>query len=98
MERREAGDSQVMGDPWGRAVPQGQPRGLGGGQENNRSVRKVGGGRDARDGGHPRGVGPGEGGSPRDPRAAPSVGMLRMWESGHVGVGGHVRPEGVGVT
>lgn len=97
MGRREAGDSQVMGDPWGRGVPQGQPRGLGGGQEDNRSVRKVGGAR--REGrGTPKGVGPGEGGSPRDPRAAPSVGMLRMWESGHVGVGGHVRPEGVGVT
>lgn len=41
-------------------------------------------------------MGPGEGGSPRDPRAAPGVGTLRMWESGHVGVGGHVRPEGVG--
>lgn len=49
-------------------------------------------------GGAPKEVGPGEGASTGDSRSGTSVGTRRMGESGHVGAGGHVRPEGVGVT
>lgn len=54
------------------------------------------GGRDSK-GGDPRGWGP-EKGAPQGTLRLGLAGTPRIGELGHVGAGGHVRPEGVGVT